>query len=199
MIKEKLYNIIAQSGIWFLQRLFPEYFAKEPLHPTDRYIEYPFIIENLPKSPCKILDVGCSGSMFPLLLKAMKYEIFGIDIRPININGIYFNKEDICQTHFENNYFDVIIAISTIEHIGLKEKNMNADIKAIKEIYRILKPKGLFLITIPIKLNLQITRNHKIYNQARLCFLLKNFNHYEYKIEPSPEADYDLALIKAMK
>jgi len=80
-IKFIVYRIVSRLGISLLRRLFPEYFAKEPLAPTDRYIEYPFIIRNLPKPPAKVLDVGCSGSFFPLLLASFGYDTYGIDIR----------------------------------------------------------------------------------------------------------------------
>ena len=65
--KEKFYNFIAGAGMKIVQAIFPEYFAKEPVRPTDRYIEYPFVLKNISKPPKRILDVGCSGSMFPLL------------------------------------------------------------------------------------------------------------------------------------
>ena len=203
-MKEKIYNIITHSGIWIMQKIFPEYFASESLHPTDRYIEYPFVLENLPKSPCKILDIGCSGSIFPLLIKALKYDIYGIDIREYHPQGKFlFTKTNICVSPFKSDFFDVITAVSSIEHIGLKgrygsEEDMEGDIKALKEIYRILKPSGIFLMTIPLGENLKITKNHKIYNQIRLHLLLKDFT-FQYTIIKSPEGNYDLALIKAIK
>ncbi len=204
IIKEKIYNAIAHSGIWFLGKFFPEYFASEPLRPTDRYIEYPWAIGNLFSPPAKILDVGCSGNMFPLILKALGYEAYGIDIMQYYPEGkFFFTKGDICFTLFEDDFFDIITAISSIEHIGLKgryssHEDMEGDIKALREIHRILKPDGILLMTVPIQFNLQISRNHKIYNQARIDLLLRDFT-YQYKIVKSPEADYDLALIKAVK
>ena len=204
-IKEKIYNLIAHSGIWFLGKFFPEYFASEPLRPTDRYIEYPWAIGNLPSPPAKVLDVGCSGSIFPLLLKALGYETYGIDIRQYYPQGkFFFTKSDVSVNLYQDDFFDVITAISVVEHIGLKgrysaHEDMEGDVKALQEIYRILKPEGLFLMTVPIKLELKITRNHKIYNQARIDLFLHRFNHYEYKFVASPEADYNLALIKAVK
>lgn len=204
-MKEKIYNTIAHSGIWFLGKFFPEYFASEPLRPTDRYIEYPWAIGNLPSPLAKILDVGCSGSMFPLILKALGYETYGIDIRTYYPQGkFFFTKGDISINLYQDNFFDMITAISSIEHIGLKgrysaHEDMEGDVKALGEIHRILKPQGLFLMTVPIRLSLSIDRNHKIYNQTRLDLLLNKFSHYEYKFAKSPEADYDLALIKVVK
>jgi len=200
--KERLYNLIAGTGIKILQAVFPEYFAKEPLRPTDRYIEYPFVLSNLPKEPVKILDVGCSGSMFPLLMQAIGHNVSGIDIRRSNVSGFQFFQRDICDTHFVENQFDVITAVSTIEHIGLKgrygSQENSTDKKALEEIYRILKPEGLFLMTVPFGARYEKHKNHRIYNLITLKSLLNNFS-VTYETVASPEANYDIILIKATK
>jgi len=204
--KERLYNFIAGNGIKVIQAIFPEYFAKEPVRPTDRYIEYPFVLKNIPKPPGDILDVGCSGSMFPLLLEALGYNVWAIDIRDYKMpftTKVNFNKGDICNTCIINECFDIVTAISTIEHIGLKsrygvKKDYEADMKAMNGIYRILKHKGMLLMTVPIDDNFKLTKNHRVYNMAALKDLLRNFK-YTIKKEKSPEADYDIALIRAVK
>lgn len=159
-IKKKLYEIIAPLGVKTLMSLFPEYFAKEPLSPTDRYIEYPFVIKNLPKPPARILDVGCAGTFFPLLLAAFGYETYAVDIRVYSIinriehKNFKFVQEDIAKTSFKNDYFDAITAVSIIEHIGLSgrygsKEDLSGDKSAIEEMKRIIKPEGEILLTVP--------------------------------------------------
>ena len=200
-MKEKLYNFIANGGVKFLQTVFPEYFQQEPLGATDRYIEYPFVLKNMPKKGT-VLDVGCSGSMFPLLLNAIGFDIYGIDIRvyPV-LNKFSFIQSSITESHLESNFFDVVTAVSTIEHIGLKGRygvRDGSSFLALREIHRILKPNGIFLMTVPFGKEYKETKNHRIYNEFYLGRLLKYFS-FTYRIEKSPEADYDLALIKAVK
>ena len=204
-LKETTYNFITRYGIWFLRKFFPEYFASEPLQMTDRYIEYPFVLENLPKTG-KILDVGCSGSMFPFLVSALGYETYGIDIRNYYpTERFFFVKGDIKHSVFPSENFDVITAISSIEHIGLKgiygisEEDVDGDLKAVKEIHRILKPGGIFLMTVLVGPDLQITQNHKIYTWKRIQFMLDGFQKVFLTSAPSNEGDYKLALIKAIK
>ncbi len=175
-LKRRIYNKTVKFGISALTKIFPEYFAKEPLKPTDRYIEYPFVIRNLPKPPAKVLDVGCSGSFFPLLLASFGYEVYGIDIREyaiinkIKFDNFRFVKEDIRKTSFSSNYFDAVIAISTLEHIGIAgrhgvlEEDLNRDKKAIREMKRILKSNGIVIITIPFGIARIIKPYCKIYN-----------------------------------
>jgi len=201
--KEKLYNFIAHSGINIMHRCFPEYFATEPLRPTDRYVEYPWALTSIPRGS-KILDVGCAGSMFPLLINSLYGRVWGIDIRPHPMAGeFYFLRGDICNSNHLDTWFDVVTAISTIEHIGIGGRygvvpHAEGDAKAIKEIYRILKPGGMFLMTVPFGEEYRITPTHRIYNASMMETLLHDFD-YEYETVPSPEADYELALIKAVK
>jgi len=144
-VKELIYNFSSKFGIGVFRRVFPEYFAKEPLKPTDRYIEYPFVIRNLPKPPAKVLDVGCSGSCFPLLLTGFGYDVFGVDVREYAIinkmkfSNFHFIKEDIRKNYFSDNYFDAVIAISTVEHIGLfgrygMDDDLGGDKQAVAEM-----------------------------------------------------------------
>ena len=200
-MKEKVYEIIANGGIWFLRKFFPEYFAKDPLTLTDRYFEYPYALKHLPSKPSKILDVGCCGSMFPLIMNAIGHQVCGIDIREYPSKDIYVAKCDICDNHFKDEVFDVVTAISTIEHIGLKGRygvdSKSTDAKALTQIYRILKVGGTFIMTVPYG-NYRETKFHKIYDAQHLDTLLTGFN-YSMRIIPSPEADYKLALIFAIK
>jgi SAM-dependent methyltransferase len=203
-MKEKIYEIIANSGIWFLYKFFPEYFAKEPLGHTDRYIEYPFALSYVSLwSKSRVLDVGSAGSMFPLLIKSLGHDVNVIDIRKCNYDGIVSDKESICKSHFIEDNFDIITAISTIEHIGLKGRygvNENdSDTKAIEEIHRILRPNGMFIMTVPFGDEYRETKFHRIYDGVRIKSLLSTFNSYVIDTYDSPEDTYKLALIKAVK
>jgi 2-polyprenyl-3-methyl-5-hydroxy-6-metoxy-1,4-benzoquinol methylase len=63
-------------------------------------------------------------------------------------NGlIQWKQEDIMSQSFANNSFDLAISCETIEHIPHPKK-------AISELYRVLKPGGLLLLTCPSYFNL---------------------------------------------
>lgn len=89
----------------------------------------------------KILDV-CSGEGNNVLgLREKGYDVVGIDTKEfgkefegINILDIYEEK-----FHFRDNSFDIVINYQYINH-NYKEKIEDV----FKEIYRVLKPKGLF-------------------------------------------------------
>lgn len=55
-------------------------------------------------------------------------------------------KADICNLPFEDNQYDVIFCNHVLEHIP-------DDTKAMKELYRVLKPGGMAILQIPQDLN----------------------------------------------
>jgi ubiquinone/menaquinone biosynthesis C-methylase UbiE len=55
-------------------------------------------------------------------------------------------KADICNLPFEDNQYDVLFCNHVLEHIP-------DDTKAMKELYRVLKPGGMAILQIPQDLN----------------------------------------------
>ncbi len=125
-----------------------------------RVIEYSFVISKLARrQKGRVLDVGCtdSGNMVPLVLALLGWEVYGIDTRQFSLDhpNFHFIPGDIRSTSFADGFFDCICAVSTIEHIGLKgryttaQEELEGDIKAVKEIDRILRAGGALLVTVP--------------------------------------------------
>ena len=105
------------------------------------------------KKKDKILDVGTgTGVLIPYILEYEKdVEIFAIDIAEKMIEKLKrknFSKNvkvfvmDICKTSFKKDFFDKVIANACFPHFDNKEM-------ALKEIYRILKRDGIFVISHP--------------------------------------------------
>jgi SAM-dependent methyltransferase len=93
----------------------------------------------------KVLDVGCGNSPFRFLVDTSKANYTGIDIENTedfdyhNSDKIVFDGENI---PFENESFDYVLSTEVLEHIENPEK-------IIGEMYRVLKPEGEAIITIP--------------------------------------------------
>jgi hypothetical protein len=68
--------------------------------------------------------VGCSNSFLSHELIAHDLHVYGVDIRPYlqKHPSLFFIRADIVNMPFRNN-FDLVIAVSTIEHIGLGAYN----------------------------------------------------------------------------
>lgn len=124
---------------------------------SERILENPLIIQHLPQKKSRILDVGSRYSQVPLEMAALGHEVVALDIEDyiFKHKNLRFVKGDIRKTPFRNNYFDVVTIISTLEHVGLGRasygdaEEADGDVAAMEEIRRVLKPKGLVLITLP--------------------------------------------------
>ena len=137
---------IRNSGIYF--------FKKIGLQP-ERSCEYDFAFKCIPNNADTILDVGSTGSLFPLKLAKAGFKVHVIDSRkyPEKHKNLEITMGDITNNNFSDNYFDIISCVSTIEHIGLSAygdpKFNNGDFNAFNEFKRIVKKKGFLIITTP--------------------------------------------------
>ena len=144
---------------------------------NSRHFEYPFGISELLALRKKVnieevLDAGSYGSHFGLILASLGFKVTGIDLTPWDIefpNYTHFIA-DLKALPFDDNHFDAISAISTIEHCGLPRYgdkiDKNGDILAIKEIVRVLKKGGYLILTVPYAANSSIYQNkHRVYNK----------------------------------
>lgn len=116
-----------------------------------RHIKVLNELKQLNKTFNNILDVGC-GAGHPLSYIKTDLDIndaFGLDISNDTLKymdklGIKGFQADLDHDPFpfEDNCFDVIISVEVIEHLN------NPDLY-LDEIYRVLKPSGVFVITTP--------------------------------------------------
>ncbi len=75
----------------------------------------------------------------------------------LNFKGNYSAKEiDALNLPFEDRYFDKIVSISVIEHI-----KDDGDSPALKEMWRVLKPEGVLILTFPVKNKYEIEYKSK--------------------------------------
>ena len=106
----------------------------------------------------KVLDVGCgAGGAIYQMAKSNKFKsIYGIDISQESINLAQtknqdFVKKDIVKIieasvldmPFENNYFDAVTTFQSHYH-------WSDVLAAMKEIHRVLKPNGCFVLVAEI-------------------------------------------------
>lgn len=95
----------------------------------------------------KILDIGCGS--YPYFLNTIKFnKKYGVDPSLINtdVKNMKLFKNDVAKSKlpFNNNYFDVVTMLAVFEHIDGSKLN-----KFLKEIFRVLKKNGIFIITTP--------------------------------------------------
>ncbi len=151
----------------------------------DRDIEYSWIAANLPKDPGRALDFGCGTSYLALIAAQRGFETTAIDLIPVRWFYIHpklnFIQNDIFDSGFAPETFDLIINCSSIEHVGLvgrynvKQSRPDGDIEAMAEMEKLLKPEGRMLLTIPVGQDTVFPSLHRVYGKRRLPSLLDGY------------------------
>ncbi|MEH1798362.1 MAG: DUF268 domain-containing protein [Nostoc sp.] len=175
------------SGLWFNEPIIVGYHENGEAYwagTNERIFEKTFVLQSLARlyesSSITVLDVGAAESLLSYELASFNYSVTAIDIRPIALfhPNLKFVKTDICNPVLPPASFDCVIALSTLEHIGLgwygDETGESYDIKAVQQISLLLKPEGSFILTVPYGKK-ALTPVHRIYNQESLQKLIQDF------------------------
>lgn len=98
-----------------------------------------------------VLDLGCGNGRLIKVLKKYKIKYFGLDISEKLIEiakkqypKYKFEVGDILSLPYSDNFFDKVFAIRIFHHIPSEDFRL----QALKEIKRVLKPKGLLILTV---------------------------------------------------
>lgn len=134
----------------------------------DHKFAYDYVTKQI-KGNSSILEIGCGDGYGTSILAKHFKQIEAIDISNETIQrakAIY--KLDNCnfsvstdkKLNFPDNSFDAVISFHVIEHV----KNVR---KYLKEIKRVLKPDGKFIITTPSRTH-RLAPNQKPWNEEHL-------------------------------
>jgi SAM-dependent methyltransferase len=127
-----------------------------------RCIEYPFAASQVGQAQT-LLDVGTakSDTLWMQWLDSLPISVTVTDYDPSDYpyQRARFQQADVRRLPFEDNTFDVILAVSVIEHIGLSDaqvlsadkpsEDSDGDVEAVRELVRVLKPEGRLVMTFP--------------------------------------------------
>ena len=149
---------------------------------SERLVEQPFIFKQIRNPPAKVLDIGCWESIVPMQLAMLGYNVTGIDIQDYGYThpNLDFIKDDFNKHDFGTEKFDIITNISAIEHFGLlfygnRNRDNNADKKAMLKINQLLKPEGQLLFTAPFGVHGEVENFERIYNMNDIKAMFQGF------------------------
>jgi ubiquinone/menaquinone biosynthesis C-methylase UbiE len=167
----------------------------------ERVIEYPWIFSKLNKDNLKILDAGSTFN-FDFIInhsniknKDLTISTFAPESNNFCDKKISYVYGDLRTLPFKNELFDIVVSQSTIEHIDMDNSMYGYDLSfnkdsmsksyeyilAVQEMIRVLKSKGLLLLTFPFGK----FENHKFFQQFdnemldRILNLFDMFGSYE--------------------
>jgi SAM-dependent methyltransferase len=183
---------------------------------TERCIEIPWAISCYQGEQI-VLDIGYANAedryIDPLMALRIP-ELYGLDLTSRTIHGLSPVIGDIRNAPFHAGIFDLVLCISTIEHVGWDNTiyfqgrlshDPEGDLQAIREMARMTKREGRIVITVPYG-KLQNYGWFQQYDKRRLdklisasgCRLLKK-DLYVYKKEAwhhASEKDLEYVLYK---
>tara|TARA_B100002052_G_scaffold299126_1_gene335499 strand:+ start:2189 stop:2986 length:798 start_codon:yes stop_codon:yes gene_type:complete len=171
----------------------------------ERLIEIPWTLKKLSRLNGKLLDAGSTLNFEYIIKKLSKnFKIYIQTLYPEKKNypnlGVKYFYKDLLYLDFKKNYFDVVTCISTLEHIGFDNSNYNYStskiidkkvsnkhIKVFKNLFKVLKPNGKLLITVPYGMrgnyiNLQQFDRLELNRMFKSCKIKKlNIEYYLIK------------------
>jgi len=150
---------------------------------AERPMEYLFVWTTLaalsPSLPAdrdrvRVLDVGGADSRLARTLAELGFDVTVIDVLDVDHGRARFVRANILEHDFPEEHFDVIIAISTIEHVGLpaygqKVLDPDGDTKAMGKLYRWLKRGGFAILTVPYGKPHHPPDFERVYNKETLA------------------------------
>ena len=132
----------------------------------ERCVEYPWLLAHLPPGHARVLDAGSALNHGLLLerpvLAEKQLHIVTLAPEPDCFwqQRVSYVFEDLRQLPFKDSFYDIVISVSTLEHVGCdntfytggfssSEKRLDDFKIAGRELTRVLKPGGLLLLTVP--------------------------------------------------
>jgi SAM-dependent methyltransferase len=201
--KEKTLKQILSDSSFNINNIKPGYGFRL----DERIVEYPWLLSRLPVERGRLLDAG-SVLNFDFILSHPSLttkKIFVSTLAPEKNcfwqRQISYLYEDLRETCYRDNYFDWIVSLSTLEHIGMdntifytnhhsqKENRVNDYLITVQELHRILKPGGTLYLSFPFGRY----KNHgwlQVFDTLMIEAILNTFspssfseNHFIYQAE----------------
>ena len=130
----------------------------------ERVVEYPWTLSRLSAEKIRLLDAGSVFNFKEIIedprLSNKELSIFTLapERRAFWEKGISYLYGDLRELPFRDDWFDGIISLSTLGHVGMDNRLYTGDSevgqigldaeKAVQELIRVLKPGGKFLISV---------------------------------------------------
>jgi SAM-dependent methyltransferase len=138
----------------------------------ERVVEIPWVLSRL-RPAARVLEVGYAFAETPYLAGLLRagLELVGVDLATRAVDGMDTIEADVRDLPFEDDVFDQVLLVSTLEHVGADnsvyglepegadtdtgseregERGGAARLSALRELGRVLRGDGSLLVTVPL-------------------------------------------------
>jgi len=158
-----------------LRNWFPVFFEDSGESSFDRHYVYhtAWAARKLSASKPSI-HYDISSSIFFVGISSAFIPIRFFDFRPpkLTLSNLQIESADLCKLQFESNSIESLSCMHSIEHIGLgrygDSLDPDGDLKAIKELKRVLKRGGRLLLVVPIGKPVLKFNAHRVYSYRQI-------------------------------
>ena len=151
-------DVLALAARARAQKIRPRELTAPP-GTEERLIEIPWVLARYAGEP-RVVDVGYANAApayLEALVAAAPGEVVGVDPVETVVPGVRSVAADLRDLPFEAASVDVLLCVSTIEHVGRdnrvygsqEEHDETGILTALREIRRVLAPEGRALLTVP--------------------------------------------------
>jgi hypothetical protein len=155
--------------------------------------------------PEKAVDVGSTALLVGIISQFVP--TISIDVRPLPVSlpDLTCKRATITDLPFKDNTVELLSSMCVIEHIGLgrcgDELNAQGSVKAFKEVIRVVRPAGHFLISVPLSHTPGLLFNaHRIFSKHQVLSLLPEFClREELFLFPEPGNESEVAELQGFR
>ena len=157
----------------------------------ERCVEYPWALARIPPDPGRVLDAGSTLNHAAVLDHPLWQDkvLHIVTLAPDGLafweRGISYLYEDLRDLPLQDNLYDTVVCLSTLEHVGLdnsgytrqmahREQRPRDALLAVDELRRVLKPGGSLLLTIPYGEPLRLPTQW-VFDEGRLAEVVDRF------------------------
>jgi SAM-dependent methyltransferase len=148
--------------------------------------------------PEKHIDISSSLYFVALCSAFVPMEHYDFRAPLVNLSNLTTGSADLINLPFKDNSLKSLSCMHVVEHVGLgrygEPLDPPGDLKAIRELQRVVAPGGQFLFAVPIGRQRVCFNAHRIYSYDQIMELFKDFELRQFCLVPD---DSSISLIES--
>ena len=138
--------------------------------------------------PARHVDISSILGFSTVLSAFIPVDFYDVRPAPLNLGDLHVGAADLLQLPFDDNSIPSLSCMHVIEHIGLgrygDQIDPDGDIKAIRELVRVLSPGGDLLIATPVGRRRVCFNAHRVYDHQDFAELFAGLDLVEFALIP---------------